>query len=37
MVSSKADIQKAIQNAPPDWSHRYEAKVLLEELSKAGF
>jgi hypothetical protein len=34
VVSAKAKLQKAIQNAPPDWPRRNEAQQLFEQLDK---
>jgi hypothetical protein len=36
VASAKADFQKAIENAPMDWPHRYETKQILEQLNKSG-
>jgi tetratricopeptide (TPR) repeat protein len=36
VTSAKADFQKALQNAPVDWPHRYETKQILEKLNEAG-
>ena len=34
--SAKADLQNALQNAPPDWSRRSQAQGFLDELNKPG-